>query len=146
MAAMVERALVLIKPDHVEFADEILRELDNHGSRAATSRVFSVPGNVIRAHYSPHNGKPFFGYMTGSFIGKPVVLAVYKGEGIIQKLIDVIGPTDPSKASEDTIRGKYSKDSLEKAIAEGRPVRNVVHRSDSVEEAERELRVWMDYL
>lgn len=143
---MYGKTLILIKPDHVELADDILKELDCHGYRVKTARVDAVPRDVIEDHYSPHNGKWFFESMTESFVGRPVVLAVYGGVDIIQKFIDIIGPTDPSKASKQSIRGKYGSDSLDAAISEGRPVSNVIHRSDSIEEAVREIAVWGQYL
>ena len=75
-----------------------------------------------------------------------MVIAVYRAERVIQRIIDACGPTDPAQAPFDTIRGKYSTDSLNRAIAEGRPVRNVIHRSDSIAEAELEIEVWKAYL
>jgi nucleoside-diphosphate kinase len=143
---MPEKTFIMIKPDHVELADDILEHLDQHGNRIDTSQVDEVPRDVIEAHYSPHKDKPFFGNMTDSFVGRSVILAVYEGEGVIQRLMDIIGPTDPSKAPQDTVRGMYSDDSLEKAIAEQRPVKNVIHRSDSPEESAREIDVWKQYL
>lgn len=58
----------------------------------------------------------------------------------------MIGSTDPSKAHPNTLRARYSRDSLESAIAEQRPLSNVIHRSDSQAEAEREIAVWTEYL
>lgn len=124
----------------------ILEELDKCGRRLITRRVKAVPKEIIESHYSVHQGKPFFDYMTSSFIGKEVVVAVYQNDDVIRKLREAAGPTDPAKAPKETIRGKYSNDSLERAITEKRPVRNVVHCSDSPAEAEREIGVWARYL
>ncbi len=142
---MLEKTFTLIKPEHVKMAGGILNELDQYGKRIITVRVNKVPREVIETHYSVHRGKPFFGYMTESFVGKPVVIAVYEGEDIIQRFIELIGPTDPRKASKGTIRGKYSNDSLEIAFSENRPVENVIHRSDNITEAMREISVWERY-
>jgi len=141
----MERTFIMIKPDHVGLANKILEELDGLGERATSVKVEGVPREVIQEHYAGHKGKPYFGYMTESFVGRDVVIAIYSGDGVIQKMIDAIGATDPVKAAVGTIRREYGHDSLEKAIIEGRPVRNVVHRSDSVKEAEREIEVWKDY-
>jgi nucleoside-diphosphate kinase len=143
---MLEQSFVIIKPDHIDSAVEILGELDNYGRRLITRRVKAVPQEVIEAHYSVHQGKSFFDYMTSSFIGKEVVIAVYQNDDVIRKLREAAGPTDPAKAPKETIRGKYSNDSLEQAITEKRPVRNVVHCSDGPAEAEREIGVWAKYL
>jgi nucleoside-diphosphate kinase len=143
---MVEQTLVLIKPDHVDLADIILAELDSHARRVRTARVESIPLEVVEDHYAVHRGRSYFGYMTASFAGRRTVVAVYEGEGVIQLFRELIGPTDPAKAPKNTIRGKYSGDSLERATAEKRPCRNVIHRSDSPEEFVRELAVWKEYL
>ncbi len=143
---MHEKTFILIKPDHVKVADEILSHLDSYGSRILSGKVDSVSKEVIEEHYAPHKEKYFFHNMTRSFIGNSVILAVYEGEEVIQKFINLIGPTDPSKAQTHTIRGKYGNDSIERAEAEKRSVKNVIHRSDSSEEAEREIKVWEKHL
>ncbi len=143
---MFEKTFVIIKPDHVGSAVEILEELDKHGRRLITRKVNAVPREVIENHYSVHKGKSFFGYMTESFTDKDVVIAIYQGENVIEELRKAAGPTDPAKAAKETIRGRYSTDSLEQAIREKRPVRNVIHCSDSPAEAEREIGVWAQYL
>ena len=142
----LERSLVFVKPPHTPLADVILNELDQYGHRMTTSRVDSVPKETIEEHYSIHRGKDFYQYMCDFFVGKSIVLAVYQEEGIIKALIDATGDRDPFKASSKTIRGKYGTDSLQAAISEKRAVENVIHRSDSVEEAEREINVWKDFL
>lgn len=153
--------MVIIKPDHVELAESILSEIDcrllkeyvksdnldcDFGVRVNTARVEKVPLEVIEEHYAAHRNKSFFGYMTKYFENKAVFLAVYVGPGVISKLSDIIGSTDPEKASKGSIRSRFSGDSLDKAMSEGRTVRNVIHRSDSIEETERELKVWGRYL
>jgi nucleoside-diphosphate kinase len=142
---MLEKTLVLIKPDHIDYGCEIFQYLDGHGTRLATARIDSVPKEIIESHYEPHRGSFFFGFMTQSFIGRPVMVAVYQGADVIQRFIELIGPTDPAEAPKDTIRGRYSSDSLELSRSEGRPVQNVIHRSDSQEEFEREFDVWGQY-
>jgi len=148
---MIEQSLVFIKPDHFHIAHSILSELDeclglNGGdSRRVTAIVDNVHLEDIQEHHSCHRGKSFFCYMNESYVGRQIVLAVYEGENIVQRLLDATGPTDPSKAPRDTIRGKYSGDSMERAIQEGRPVRNVIHRSESLEEALREIKVWRKF-
>lgn len=74
------------------------------------------------------------------------MIAVYSGEDVVRRFIELIGPTDPAKAPKCTIRGKHCTDSLDRALAEGRPLQNGVHRSDSEQEASREIRVWYFYL
>lgn len=142
----VERTLVIIKPEHIHLADKILKELDRHGKRIKTVRIKAVPREVIEQHYALHKGKFIYDWLIDEFLGKPAVIAIYGGKGIIQEFVDIIGATDPSKASKESIRGKYGDDNMEKAIAEKRAMASVVHRSDSMEEAEREINVWKQFL
>jgi nucleoside-diphosphate kinase len=143
---MPERTFIMIKPEHVELADKILEELDRYGTRVISAKVDAVPRDTIEEHYSPHKGKWFFDPMTNAYVEKSVVIAVYEGDNVIQRMMEVIGPTDPKKAGKETIRGKYGTDSLESAVAEKRPVQNVIHRSDCDSEAKREISVWQKYL
>ena len=143
---MLENTLVMIKPDHYEFADEIILQLDFNAIRTNLGRVSSIPREVIREHYLPLKGEPFYEYMTEYFVGKPTVIAVYTGNNIINKMREMIGNTDPIKAGKDTIRGKYSEDSLQLATLEKRPLKNVIHASESLEEALREIKVWERFL
>ena len=142
----IEKILIIIKPDHVHLADIILNELDSYGKRVKTARVNAVPRELVEQHYSVHKGKIFYEWVVDSFAGRPVVIAVYEGRNIIQKFSEVIGPTDPVKASKESIRGKYSTDSQAVAVAEKRALSNVIHRSDSVNEAEREMKIWERFL
>lgn len=75
-----------------------------------------------------------------------IVLSVYSGENIIKRIRHVIRNTDPQKAEPETIRKVFSKDSLEQAFNERRYLNNVIHSSSSREDAEREIRLWKDYL
>ena len=143
---MAEKTLIMIKPDHVQVAYRILDELDDYGTRGRCTRIDSVPLDVIARHYVVHQGKSFYDRLIDSFVGRAVVVAIYEGDDIVRKMLDKCGATDPLKAAADTIRKKYSTDSLEKAISEGRTVKNVIHRSDSVAEAHREIEVWKRYL
>ena len=141
----MEKTFIMIKPWSVKDAKEILIELDDYGIRTRHTSVETVPREVIQSHYAQHRGKPFFDYMTESFVGKPVEIAVYEGRNVIAEMIEIIGVTDPAKADPNSIRARYSTDSLEKALREGRPLQNVIHRSDSLSEALREIAVWQEY-
>ena len=148
---MTERTFIMIKPDRENIAITILNTLNgllqDYGDLTRIIRVNSIPKEVIKNHYILHKDKDFYQRMIDYFTDKSVVLAVYEGkEGLINKCKEVVGNTDPAKATEGTIRYIFSRDSLEKAIAEERPVENVIHCSDSVKEAKREIDVWKEYL
>ena len=143
---MTERTFVMIKPDHVPRAEDILRILDRQGKREMQGLVESVTKELIETHYEEHKNKPFFPYVATYFVGRPVVPAVYSGENIIKKISTAIGETDPKAAAKGTIRYIFSNDSLEQAIKEKRHPRNVIHRADSVASAEREINLWLQYM
>ncbi|OGJ16327.1 hypothetical protein A3K74_01900 [Candidatus Pacearchaeota archaeon RBG_13_33_26] len=144
---MAERTLIIIKPESIKLKLEgiIHAELAPHGKRMITARVDAVPREIIEAHYAPHKDKPFFKRVVNYFTGKPVILSIYEGKDVIQNFRKIIGPSDPSKAPKNTIRGKYSDDSMEKAIAEQRSIYTLVHCSESVAEYKREMSVWKEY-
>jgi nucleoside-diphosphate kinase len=136
----------MIKPDHVNLAEQILGILDQYGRRTMQGRVDSVTKELIEYHYTDHRGRPYFPWMAEHFVGRPAVPAVYEGQDVIKKVMDAIGPTDPAKAPKDTIRGKFSDDSPEVSIAQHRHPRNVIHRADCVVAAEREIALWLQYM
>jgi nucleoside-diphosphate kinase len=78
------------------------------------------------------------------FVGKTVRIFEMesKENNIVAKVRELIGTTDPSKAGQDTIRGKYSNDSMELAKQEQRLVHNLIHASDSDENAYKEIKLW----
>jgi nucleoside diphosphate kinase (EC 2.7.4.6) len=77
-------------------------------------------------------------YMTSG----PIVLVVLKGNRAVEVVRKLVGPTAPHAAPPGTIRGDYSIDSPDLAAEEDRVVYNLVHASDSPEEAEREIKFW----
>ena len=84
----------MIKPDNVSFADAIIEELDKHAERVKYAEVDSVLYDIIAEHYSVHKNKPFYEYIINSFVDKKVVVVVYEGEDVINKLVGLIGDTD----------------------------------------------------
>jgi nucleoside-diphosphate kinase len=150
---MPESSFVMIKPHAIEWGNEILGELDRYFERTRSGFVLNVPKQIIENHYSVHRGKPFFEYMLEEFIGSSVKIALYEGErDLIEKIREIVGPTNPLEASPETIRGKY-KSRLEKkgidityqVTPEIKIIRNVIHASESSSEAKREIKVWEDY-
>lgn len=74
--------------------------------------------------------------------GKRLVATILEGENAIEKVRKIVGYTDPIKAEKGTIRGDFADDSIAKANMEKRKVRNLVHAADSVESAEKEIKLW----
>tara|TARA_B100000508_G_scaffold31981_1_gene24560 strand:- start:6154 stop:6690 length:537 start_codon:yes stop_codon:yes gene_type:complete len=81
----------------------------------------------------------------------PIVALVFEGNQATSVVTKIVGTTEPSSSDVGTIRGDYTVDSFSHATYENRAVRNLVHQSESPEEAEREIKIWfseneiMDY-
>nr|WP_245603536.1 nucleoside-diphosphate kinase [Salinispora cortesiana] len=76
------------------------------------------------------------------FVGQPTGLALGRGPNAAPRLRERLGPTDPTTAPADTIRGRFGIDSLRTAMAEGRLVDNLIHSSDTVEVVPRDFDIW----
>ena len=87
---------------------------------------------MAEAHYAVHRGKPFFEGVVGFISSGPIVAMVWEGEDVVALARRVIGATKPADSTPGTIRGDYAN-----AIEQ-----NLVHGSDSVENAETEIGIW----
>jgi nucleoside-diphosphate kinase len=127
----MERTLVLIKPDAMQrgLATEILGRLERRGLRIVGLKLMQVDGALAERHYGEHRGKPFFEGLVTYITACPIVAAVFEGTGAVESVRSTMGKTNPREAAPGTIRGDYG---LEIG-------RNLVHGSDSVESAEREV-------
>jgi nucleoside-diphosphate kinase len=79
-------------------------------------------------------------YMTAA----PVVAMILEGNKAVTVVTKIVGTTEPSTSDVGTIRGDYTVDSYSHATFENRAVRNLVHQSESPEEAEREIAIWFN--
>lgn len=128
---MVERTVVLIKPDGMEkkVIGEIISRFERAGLRLVGLKLVQLTQPILDEWYAHHKDKPFFPELCRQMVSCPVVAMVLEGEGAIQKVFGICGPTDPAEAAPGTIRRDYGVD---------KP-RNVVHRSDSAETAAKEI-------
>lgn len=128
---MNERTVVLIKPDGMErrVVGEIIARFEKAGIRLAALKLVQLTQGILDTWYAHHKDKPFFPELSKQMMSTPVVAMVLEGEGVIQKVFDICGPTDPKEAAPGTIRRDFGVDKPH----------NVVHRSDSVEAAQKEI-------
>jgi nucleoside-diphosphate kinase len=132
---VIERTLLLIKPDGVErrLIGEILGRVERKGLTIAALELRTVDAKLAGSHYAEHKDKPFFGSLVEFITSSPLVAAIIEGPRAIAAIRQLAGGTDPvDKALPGTIRGDFG---LETQY-------NLVHGSDSVESAERELALW----
>ncbi|MBP2317891.1 nucleoside-diphosphate kinase [Nesterenkonia lacusekhoensis] len=135
---MTERTLILVKPDGVErgLTGEILRRVEAKGYRIAELKQLNASTEQLAAHYAEHEGKPFYQPLVDFMLSGPVVAAILEGDRVIEGFRSLAGTTEPTTAVPGTIRGDLGRDWGEKVQ------KNLVHGSDSVESAEREIGIW----
>jgi nucleoside-diphosphate kinase len=128
----VGRTLVIAKPDAVErgLSGEILSRLERKGLRLVAAELRTLETDVAQAHYSEHDGKPFFDELVIFITRSPVLVMVVEGPDDTYKVVrNLMGATNPVDAAPGTIRGDLALEMGE----------NLVHGSDSNESAEREI-------
>lgn len=132
----MERTLILIKPDAMQrgLAGEIISRLERRGLRIAAMKLFRMDEALARRHYAEHEGKPFFGPLVSYITSGPVIAAVLEGVDAVDAVRKTIGATNPARAEAGTIRGDL-------ALETGR---NLVHGSDSLGSARREITLFFD--
>lgn len=127
----MERTLLLIKPDAVQrgLVGEIISRLERRGLKIMALKIFQMDKELARRHYSIHQGKSFFEGLVNFITSSPLIAAIFEGPRAVEIVRKAIGETDPARAAPGTIRGDL-------ALNIGR---NLVHGSDSVENAEQEI-------
>ncbi|MXZ54258.1 MAG: nucleoside-diphosphate kinase [Acidimicrobiaceae bacterium] len=131
----MDRTLVICKPDAVErgLVGEIIGRFERKGLRMVEAELRTLDRDVLARHYSEHVGKGFYDDLV-AFMGRgPVLVAVVEGPRDTWSVVrQMMGATDPMKASPGTIRGDLGTEVTE----------NLVHGSDSAESARRETAIF----
>ncbi len=127
----MDRTLVLVKPDAMQrgLAGEILSRLERRGLRIVALRLFQMDDELARRLYAEHEGKPFYEGLVSHITACPIIAAVFEGTNAVETVRKAMGATDPAAADAGTIRGDL-------ALEIGR---NLIHGSDSLESAKREI-------
>ena len=134
----VERTLILVKPDGVRrnLIGEVIRRVESKGYNVAALKMVQANRSILAAHYAEHEGKPFYEPLVEFMMSGPVVAIVAEGNRVIEGFRKLAGTTDPTVAEPGTIRGDLARDQGTKVV------QNIVHGSDSVESATREIGIW----
>jgi nucleoside-diphosphate kinase len=127
----MERTLILIKPDAFarNLSGEIIARFERKGLRLVALNLLTMSRDLAAQHYAEHEGKGFYDELVSFITSGPLVAMVLEGEQAVIAARQVIGATDPLKATTGSIRGDF-------AIEVGQ---NMVHGSDSPESAAREV-------
>ena len=123
----MERTLAIIKPDAFErqFAGPIIQRIETAGFRIRAMRRVHLSRAEAEGFYAVHRERPFFASLTAFMSSGPAIVMVLEADGAIKKWRDLMGPTDPSKASAGSIRADFGTN-IE---------RNATHGSDAPETA-----------
>lgn len=132
----METTLVLLKPDAVQrgLIGEIVNRLEKTGLKIAGMKLMQVSQELANEHYGEHVGKPFFEGLVSFITSGPIVAMAVQGNGAVGIVRKTMGATNPAESPPGTVRGDYGID-----IG-----RNLVHGSDSVESAKREVALFFE--
>jgi nucleoside-diphosphate kinase len=138
--------LVLFKPDALQrgLCGEILARFERAGLRPVRAREARLTRSHLHRHYADLRTRHpvAFDRNIPYLVDKTVLAFVLRGPNAVAKVRALIGPTDPLQAAPGTIRGDYSSDSVALCNSQHRGLDNLVHASDSVTSARREIRLW----
>ena len=131
----MERTLVLVKPDGVRrnLVGEVIARIERKGYAVTNIRMMQADRALLEQHYAEHVGKPFYEPLLEFMLSGPIVALIAEGNRVIEGFRSLAGATDPTVAAPGTIRGDLARDQGTKVV------QNIVHGSDSVESAEREI-------
>jgi nucleoside-diphosphate kinase len=131
----MDRTLVICKPDAVErnLAGEIVGRLERKGLTLVAAELRTIDKETAARHYAEHDGKPFYDDLVRFITRSPALVMVVEGPGDTWKIVrTLMGVTNPAEAAPGTIRGDLAIEMTE----------NLVHGSDSLESAEREIGIF----
>jgi nucleoside-diphosphate kinase len=130
----MQRTLILLKPDAVQrrFVGEIVGRFERKGLRLVGLKLVQAPKELAEKHYAVHKGKPFYDSLLSFLTSGPTVALVLEGREAVAVCRNLMGMTDGAKSAPGTIRGDF-----------GLSVQNnLVHGSDSPENAAIEIALW----
>ena len=127
----MERTLALVKPDGVQrgLIGEVISRLEHRGLKLAAMKLMRLDQATAQKHYGEHVERPFFPGLVEFITSGPLVAMVWEADGAVEIVRNTMGATDPKNSPMGSIRGDLG-------VNIGR---NLVHGSDSVESASREI-------
>ena len=130
----MERTFIAIKPDGVQrgLVGEIIGRFEAKGFTLIGLKLLIASQELAEQHYDIHKERPFFKDLVSFITSGPLVAMVWEGDGVVASARRIIGATNPLTAEPGTIRGDF-------AVSIGR---NIIHGSDAIETAQREISLW----
>jgi nucleoside-diphosphate kinase len=167
-----ERTFVILKPDTVQrsLIGEVIKRFERTGLKCTAMKMFTADEARLLAHYNKDDawflkkgqrtvedmiaqgrevtkepieyGKDIIRTIVNYMVAAPVIAMVWEGNESVAVITKLVGTTEPKTSDVGTIRGDYTVDSYSHSSYENRSVRNLIHCSESPEEAEREIALW----
>jgi len=127
----MDTTLIILKPDCIEkgHVGDVFGRFERAGYSVIGCKIIRLSSGLLREHYAHVADKPFYPEIEEFMSSRPVIVVALKGKDIVNRVRDLLGPTDSKKAAKGTIRGDFGTDVM----------KNVVHASDSDDNARREL-------
>ncbi len=128
----MEKTLIILKPDCMEKGHygEVLKRFSAEGFEIVGCKMMQLDSALLREHYAHVADKPFFPEIEGFMSSRPVIVIALQGEGVIDKVRALLGPTNSKEAPKGTIRGDMGTDMMV----------NVCHASDGPDTAAAEIK------
>ncbi len=129
-----EHTFIMVKPDGVArgLVGDVIARFERKGLRLERTRMLTIDEEMAGRHYAEHVEKPFYGDLVAFVTSGPVVAMEWSGESAVSVARGLMGPTNPVEASPGTVRGDFGL----------QITANIVHGSDSLASAERELAIF----
>ena len=127
----MEKTFIIFKPDCMEkhHAGKVLSRFEAAGFDVIGCKMTRLTPAILREHYAHVADKPFYPEIENFMKSRPVIMLALEGTNVVQRVRDLLGPTDSRKAAKGTIRGDFGTEMM----------KNVAHASDSVDNAKAEL-------
>jgi len=129
-----ERSFIAVKPDGVQrgLVGEVLKRFEQRGYKLVGLKLVHITKEHAQKHYADLSSKPFFAGLVDYVTSGPMVAMVWEGKAVVKVGRTLVGATNPIDAAPGSIRGDFCID----------VGRNVIHGSDTVENAEKEIALW----
>ena len=138
---MLERTFCMIKPDGLSrsLKEKIQERIKKAGFRVVAEKELLIGRDQAERLYAVHQGKPFYAGLVNLITSGPAHLMILEKEDAVSQLRQLMGATDPREAAPGTIRGDLKEENI--FNPEG-IMKNVVHGSDSAENAQYEISIF----
>ena len=132
----IERTFTILKPGALQrrLIGDIISKFETKGFRILGMKAMRIPKETAEKHYKEHKGKAFYESLLTYMTSDPAVVMVLERENAVDSLRKLAGSTNPDNAEPGTIRGDFGVTTK----------KNIVHASDSLKSAAREIDIFFN--